>query len=1429
MQWTNATLKLYNPLGALTYQTDRLVDVQSGWAWHEIGRGASASFAVQVNSYVDALYETGNRAYVTINNGDAATIHVLADFIVESTSYEEVTTEGGGIVPVIRLSGRDLIKQLAQAPVKLRHISKRREATHATEITSNTLQMNASDTAAYASMSLVGWTVELANGDWSEITAHTAGGLLTIDPPWQSFLADESIPAANFPYALYGAAVTETSGAFTDIKQAIKNAPGWSIHPQSYQSTQDGSFLGPGEEASCLRALQLIAAQTGEYFDRVPLEKRIQWRREVPPVTHPSYGFPLKIVSEPDFDPFKEALLLPGARLSIDATEQVTRIKPFGGGNGDEALTLKDWPTELLIPPSGFNYTGDGYLVHVASEANGTIIAKTVGFPGIVPANDSDVSRGLAAQALYTAAMSWLQDRITPREVYECEVASAVPIRPVTWLNIIRPDTGLRTMYVLESTVTYKDGQVLYKLQLSDKKSPIMTEERLIAEAIRRADSQIFYTNAPSRNSRTLDMAYSADFTGGGGGETDHEPVTAGNAAIGVGTGQVISLVLGAPSGLEVGSTGLRVADTLAGSALVMANKVLGLNVATHSGLTVTANQLTMGAPLPLSATSTNAIVGSGHSHAVTSTDNAKTTPNTLLKTTAAGNLTLAVLTADRLIAPILESTGAITLDPATSLIYADGNLSFIGARQIATDSGSLTLAPAQTLILDPADDVIRVNANAAIRTAHAAVGIFPQTGWQVTYAGAGYFTSLLADELHVQSFIADIMRVKVGGEYIPESMALISRNFTIPGVGSTGQLYVEDVPGWGAIPAFADSDWVLVRIINRDNGGLIVANAYGQVTAYADQGNGEQRWTFTTRVATAATVGKIARRGDLALDYGKSGSAWWYVTVLDKAGPHAGFGRWTGNNPTEGVQYPVRLGQLEGVTGVTELGLQVGLSTGARMKFSDYGGEIHGSRLSLYAGDSAQLRVAAATVLFYTTVSANQALVPNADHTSLRVVSSLGTFYQAIDEAIGSPNYTDYIANAPNANGFVSLGLTNPTFTGIHSIILSYAVRGESFSNDTVKLYAQVFKQDESTPLTGEVLVRTQTANGNITGTVTLPHDDAATQTDWTNARLRLRWEYQINANEEAIRLDPSIPSLAVGNPLPTAYDGGGDGLWVGYNSGAYKLRLGKANGVGLHWTGTALELRNSANVTTITLDASGNSRFDGPMTIGASGGIWQGTGSFASPTTGLKIYNSSGVGRLSTYNAGLEQITINTAGQLVTGDGRIAVDRNGLRLTAQDSPIYNPMLRFLTPGGVEYGNLGGLYTTSYAGLLFGSRNGSRSAQIEIVQDAASESITLATTSDDNRIVVSSGGSVSTLAASSIALTAPSIRMTGNAKVSGGIAIGDPNLAPLTAVLMMKERTADTGATPADAAQIWVQDAAGVQKLYIKFANGVQRELATA
>jgi hypothetical protein len=894
------------------------------------------------------------------------------------------------------------------------------------------------------------------------------------------------------------------------------------------------------------------------------------------------------------------------------------------------------------------------------------------------------------------------------------------------------------------------------------------------------------------------------------------------NTAAAQGTGitsDVVAVVPSGTGGLELSASGVKV------------------KTPTNSGLVVDALGVALGPPETISAFTTNVVTGSRQTHAALATDNAKTMQGHLLKSTAAGDLTVRYGIADKVTTPLIDTaSGGLRLDPANGVTTNDGNLSFVGARQIDTDTGSLTLSPAQTLVLSPDDNVAQLGPTTTLKTAHWASG-FLGTGWGVTYDGNGDFRTLYADELHVAAFIADTARVAVGAEYITPSMALIARPFTIPAVNGNGTLYVEDAPGMNDTAVFAENDWVLLRIISRAGGGLIVANVWGQVTGYQDRADGQQSWVFTTKSTTAA--GQTAQTGAVALDFGKSGDGWWWVTTLDEVGsPYAGITTWSGANPYDSGNrtHRLRMGQLKGVSGAYEWGLQAGTGTGPYVRFSDLRSEIHGTRLSLYAGDGGRLQVSAVDVIFYRTGSASSTLAPDGDGAAINVETTGASYFSVINEGTNAPNHNTYISNTPNMSGAVLLSLSNPAaFTSIFRVDIKAALRSTGLTNDTVRIYGQVFASDLITPLTGEVLLATRTSNTTATVTVTAPHEGYGTviTADWTGARLRLRWEYAINANEEAIRLDPSIPSLAVGNPLPTDPQTGGDGLWTGAIDGGYALRIGGAlnSAPQLLYNGASgrLSFRSTTGTEMIVLDVDGSAYFGGPMTIASGGGIWQGTGSFASPTTGLKLYNSSGIGRLSTYNGGLEQITINTAGQLVTGDGRIAVDRNGLRLTAQDSPIYNPMLRFLTPGGVEYGNLGGLYTTSYAGLLFGSRNGSRSAQIEIVQDAASESITLATTSDDNRIVVSSGGSVSTLAASSIALTAPSIRMTGNAKVSGGIAIGDPNLAPLTAVLMMKERTSDTGATPADAAQIWVQDAAGVQKLYIKFANGVQRELATA
>ena len=917
-------------------------------------------------------------------------------------------------------------------------------------------------------------------------------------------------------------------------------------------------------------------------------------------------------------------------------------------------------------------------------------------------------------------------------------------------------------------------------------------------------------------------------------------------------------------SSIVVNATqGVKVSDALAGAGLALTGGIMAVNTALahgttvnadivavapsptggmwntpsgtslklpfNSGMVVDANGTALGTPLSIGSTTTNAITGSGHSHDVDSVDNAKTAPGKVLQSSVGGDLTLRRLTADQVTAPLLDTaTGNLRLDPAGGVTVVDSDMQFVGARAITTDTGSLTLSPAASLVLSPDDNVTQIGPTTTLKTAHWSSG-FLGTGWGMTYDGHLDTRSIYADELHVAAFIADTARVAVGAEYITPSMALVARPFTIPAVNGTGTLYVEDAPGLAELPVFSDNDWVLLRIMDRSGGGLLVANAWGQVTAYTDRDDGQQSWTFTTRSALAAAIGETAQTGAVALDFGKAGDGWWWVTTLDGAGsPYAGITTWQGANPyDEGNRvHRLRLGQLRGVTGVYEWGLQSGTATSSRVRFTDLRSEIHGSRLSLYAGDGGKLQVSAADVVFYRTGTQSSTLTPDGDGTAVNVETTGANYYSTIDEAIGSPNHGDYIANAGNLSGAVFLSLTNPAaFTSIFRVDIRASLKSVNLSNDTIRIYGQVFASDETTPLTGEVLLATRTANTTATATVTAPHEGygagGAVQTDWNGARLRLRWEYEINANEEAIRLDPSVPSLAVGNPLPTAVDGGGDGLWVGYNSGAYKLRLGKASGVGLHWTGSAVELRNSNNVPTITLDASGNSRFDGAMTIGALGGIWQGTGSFATPTTGLKLYNSGGIGRLSTYNGGLEQITINTAGELATGDGRVVLDRNGLVMTVQNSPTYNPMLRFLNPSGVEYGNLGGLFTTGYAGLLFGTRNGSRSAQLEIVQDSASEEISLATTGEANRIVISSGGSVSVVATASIGLFAPT-------RISGGLVLGDAALTPPAAGRILMKQSTGATTVPAGAALLYVENQVnGKQAFYIRFDDGTFVKIA--
>lgn len=90
-----------------------------------------------------------------------------------------------------------------------------------------------------------------------------------------------------------------------------------------------------------------------------------------------------------------------------------------------------------------------------------------------------------------------------------------------------------------------------------------------------------------------------------------------------------------------------------------------------------------------------------------------------------------------------------------------------------------------------------------------------------------------------------------------------------------------------------------------------------------------------------------------------------------------------------------------------------------------------------------------------------------------------------------------------------------------------------------------------------------------------------------------------------------------------------------------------------------------------------------DGVIDIDTAGGIYQGSGTFASPTTGLKLFNSGGVGKLSTYNAGVEQVTLDTDGALKAGAGNTYLDGSGANIIANTSFATRDAYKFVNSAG--------------------------------------------------------------------------------------------------------------------------------------------------
>lgn len=111
-----------------------------------------------------------------------------------------------------------------------------------------------------------------------------------------------------------------------------------------------------------------------------------------------------------------------------------------------------------------------------------------------------------------------------------------------------------------------------------------------------------------------------------------------------------------------------------------------------------------------------------------------------------------------------------------------------------------------------------------------------------------------------------------------------------------------------------------------------------------------------------------------------------------------------------------------------------------------------------------------------------------------------------------------------------------------------------------------------------------------------------------------------------------------------------------------------------------------------TINADAGylGTLSISGVLSIGGSGGVYQGSGTFAAPNVGLKIYNSGGVGLLETWGSDgaggwVKQVYMDTAGTISAGAGAVLLNKDGVTVkrgvTSHDlTPLPN-RLKFIDP----------------------------------------------------------------------------------------------------------------------------------------------------
>lgn len=268
----------------------------------------------------------------------------------------------------------------------------------------------------------------------------------------------------------------------SDVTNIMAYAPsGWTRTGAS--GTANGTYHASRGD-SVLQLLQNTAKQSGEIFRMntvIEPTKVVNWLASAD-----SSGVTLRMPNSPsDYDGSTTVGIIDNLTESLDFTQTVTRIRPYGAGTDSSRLDITDIDAgDTGGDPTGYVTTFPSNLIvnSTLESSLGYEIFRDVDFPWIRADDVSDATQSeSAAVALWNEAVTYLQERDTSRKFYNVTAYIPANIRTGQTITVVYEEyqgannTGTKIIDI-NGTFTIHDvshsldgaGQRVTKLKLGD-------------------------------------------------------------------------------------------------------------------------------------------------------------------------------------------------------------------------------------------------------------------------------------------------------------------------------------------------------------------------------------------------------------------------------------------------------------------------------------------------------------------------------------------------------------------------------------------------------------------------------------------------------------------------------------------------------------------------------------------------------------------------------------------------------------------------------------------------------------------------------------------------------------------------------------------------------------------------------------------------